>query len=118
MAYVDGFILVVPKKNLARYKKDAQLGRKIWMKHGALDYKENSLDDSNKKYPANSFTALAKAKKDEVVFFSYIVYKNRKHRDSVNKKVMADPAMQPSGPQMPYDQKRFYYGGFKGFVEA
>jgi uncharacterized protein YbaA (DUF1428 family) len=118
MAYVDGFVLVVPKKNMARYRKDAKMGKKVWMKHGALDYKENMLNDSNAEYPSNSFSALVKAKKGEIVFFSYIVYKNRKHRDAVNKKVMADTTMQPSGKGMPYDEKRFFYGGFKPVVEA
>lgn len=115
MAYVDGFVLTVLKENLAAYRKDATLGKKIWMKHGALDYKECMLDDAHPKDVNFTFPKMAKAKPGEVVFFSYIVYKNRKHRDQVNKKVMADPAMndpKQTNRQMPFDMKRFAYGGF------
>lgn len=124
--YVDGFLLVVPKGREAEYKKMAQLGKKIWMKHGALDYKECVGDDLN---PNNdmggpkpkSFDVLAKAKEGDTVWFSFIVFKNRKHRDQVNAKVMNDPAMNASGfdmSNMPMDMKRFSYGGFKVEVGA
>lgn len=38
--YVDGFVLVVPKDKTKEYKKMAEGGRDIWMKHGALGYYE------------------------------------------------------------------------------
>lgn len=96
MSYIDGFLLVVPKKKLKDYKKMAALGGKIWMKHGALQYIEAASDDIKKqKWAKNSFAKAANAKPSDYVFFSFIVFKNKKHRDVVNKKVMSDPAMLP-----------------------
>lgn len=117
--YVDGFVLVVPKKNLAAYRKMASQGGKLWMKHGALDYKECVLDDARPKGVVLTFPAMTKTKPGEVSFFSYITYKSRAHRDAVNAKVMKDPIM--NDPQwkdkpMPFDMKRMAYGGFKVLV--
>jgi alkaline phosphatase len=119
-SYVDGFLLVVPKNKIAEYKKMAVLGKKMWLKHGALDYKECKEDDLQ---PQNipgmkfrSFTDVAKAKSDEAVWFSFIVFKSKKHRDTVNAKVMKemDKEMEKyKDKPMPFDMKRFSYGGFK-----
>jgi uncharacterized protein YbaA (DUF1428 family) len=117
--YVDGFVLPVPKRNTKAYLKMARLGRKVWLDHGALDYKECIADDV-KKGKHTSFPQAVKLKPGEVVWFSWIVYKNRKHRDSVNKKVMKDKrianSMDPK--KMPFDGKRFFWGGFKVKVDA
>src|SRR3989344_8432618 len=120
-SYVDGFLLVVPKGKVAEYKKMAEWGKKLWMKHGALDYKECVGDDI---FPKGSmpgikqlhFPTVIKAKKGETVWFSFIVFKSRKHRDEVNAKVMKDPSMNDAtwkDKPMPMDMKRFAYGGFK-----
>lgn len=119
--YVDGFVLVVPKENFTRYKKMAADGAKMWMKHGALDYKECVIDDAEPQHVFLTFPKMAKAKKDETIWFSYIVYKSRKHRDEVNKKVMSDPAMNDpkwKNFKMPFDMKRFAYGGFKVVING
>jgi uncharacterized protein YbaA (DUF1428 family) len=119
MKYVDGFVVPVPKKSLAAYKKMSQLGAKVWLEHGALDYKECVADDV-KPGKLTSFPQSVMLKRGEVVFFSWIGYKSRKHRDAVNKKVMADPRlaawMDPK--KLPFDGKRMFFGGFKVFVEA
>lgn len=116
--YVDGFLLVVPKKKLAEYKKMAEKGSKVWKKYGALDYKECIADDLRPKWVTFYFDKAIKAKKDEVVIFSYIVYKSRKHRDVVNAKVMKDPIMNdPKQKSMPFDMKRMAYGGFEVLVD-
>jgi alkaline phosphatase len=120
-SYVDGFLLVVPKGKAAEYKKMAEWGKKLWMKHGALDYKECMGDDVTPKGPMPGikqlhFPTVIKAKKGETVWFSFIVFKSRKHRDEVNAKVMKDPAMNDDtwkDKPMPMDMKRFAYGGFK-----
>jgi uncharacterized protein YbaA (DUF1428 family) len=122
--YVDGFVLVVPKRNLAAYRKLATMAGKIWRKHGALDYKECIGDDLTPDMggmTAVTFPKMAKAKAGEVVVFSYIVYKSRAHRDAVNAKVMKDPAMndpQYKDKPMPFDMKRMAWGGFTVLVEA
>jgi uncharacterized protein YbaA (DUF1428 family) len=116
--YVDGFVLPVPKKNIKAYLKMARLGGKVWREHGALDYKECIADDV-KKGKWTSFPRAVKLKPGETVWFSWIVYRNRKHRDSVNKKVMKDKrlAAMMDPKQMPFDGKRFIYGGFSVQVD-
>ena len=120
MRYVDGFVLPVPKKNLAAYKKMARLGAKVWRDHGALEYVECVGDDLAVKMGAG-FLKPTKAKAGETVFFSWIGYKSRAHRDAVNKKVMKDPRlaqMMKKGQPMPFDVKRMQYAGFSVFVDA
>lgn len=122
MAYVDGFLLPLPKKNLAAYKRIAKQAGKLWRQHGALDYKECVGDDLNPKghdgFRPVPFTKAVTLKPGETVVFSYIVFKSRAHRDSVNAKVMADPRMS-EGPQiMPFDPNRMVYGGFNVIVDA
>lgn len=118
--YVDGFVLVVPKNKVAAYRKMARVGYKMWKKYGALNYKECMLDDVKPEWVTLIFPKMAKAKPNETVWFSYIEYKSKKHRDQVNAKVMKDPAMQPSDPnhmdKMPFDMKRMSYGGFKVMI--
>lgn len=116
MAYVDGFLLCVSKKNLKAYKRMASLGKKVWLDHGALDYKE-CVGDSLKIPGMLSFIKVAKPKPGETVIFSWIMYKSKAHRDSVNKKVMKDERLAGFDPgKMPFDMKRMAYGGFKVFV--
>jgi uncharacterized protein YbaA (DUF1428 family) len=117
MEYVDGFLIAVPKKKLAVYKKMAKLGSKVWREHGALDYRECVADDVSWG-KRTSFPRAVKQKPNETVIFSFITYKSRKHRDAVNKKCMADKRfdkfMDPK--KMPFDMKRMIWGGFKTIV--
>ncbi len=119
--YVDGFVLVVPKNKVAEYKKMAQGAEKVWLKYGALDYKECMIEDVKPQMVSLTFPMLIKAKKNETVWFSYITYKSRKHRDEVNKKVMKEMDEQMAkykDKEMPFDMKRFSYGGFEVIVGA
>jgi len=115
--YVDGFVLVVPKKNLAAYKKLATAAGKVWIEHGALDYRECAGEDLNIKM-GTPFPKLAKTKQGETVVFAWITYKSRKHRDTVNAKVMKDKRIQCDPNNMPFDIKRMSYGGFETLVSA
>ena len=117
--YVDGFVLPIPKKNRAAYIKMARTAGKVWREHGALDYKECIANDV-KPGKWTSFPQSVKLKKNEVVWFSYIVYKNRKHRDRVLKKAMNDKRLAGmSDPKkLPFDGKRMIYGGFEVVVDA
>lgn len=117
--YVDGFVMMIPKKNITAYKKLASDAGKIWMKHGALSYRECVIDDAKSPKPVMSFLQLAKPTKNEVVLFSYIEFKSKKHRDQVNAKVMKDmdKGMEKyKDKPMPFDTKRMAYGGFKTIV--
>lgn len=116
MTYVDGFIVPVPKKKVAAYKKIATLAGKIWMEHGALSYVEAVADDV-KPGKWTSFPQSVKLKKGEVVIFAYITYKSRKSRDAVMKKVMSDKRLKMDMSMMPFDGKRMIFGGFKAIVE-
>lgn len=114
MSYVDGFLIPVPKKNLAAYFKIAKKAGKIWREHGALQYFECAGDDLATGDVCCSFTDTLKLKPGETAVFSWILYKSRAHRDRVNKKVMADPRIAAMGnAKMPFDPKRMNYGGFK-----
>ncbi|TSC84275.1 MAG: hypothetical protein G01um101413_570 [Parcubacteria group bacterium Gr01-1014_13] len=119
--YVDGFVLVVPKKKVAAYRKMAQEGSRIWKKYGALEYKECVGDDLSPNMggmPALTFPKMIKLKKGETVWFSFVTYKSRAHRDQVNKKVMAEMDKKyKDAPPMPFDMKRMAYGGFKVIVD-
>jgi uncharacterized protein YbaA (DUF1428 family) len=119
MAYVDGFVLPVPQKNVDAYRRMARKAGKIWREHGALEYRECVGDDLDVKM-AMSFTKGIKLKPGETVVFAWIVYKSRAHRDRVNAKVMQDPRLGGSmDPKtMPFDFKRMIYGGFKVLVDA
>jgi uncharacterized protein YbaA (DUF1428 family) len=117
MSYVDGFVLAVPKKNLKAYRRMAMLGKKAWLKHGAVDYKECAGDDLKAKM-GTPFTGMMKLKPGETVVFAYIVFKSRAHRDRVNAKVIKEmEAMGGMPKEMPFDMKRMVYGGFKTIVE-
>ncbi len=119
MSYVDGFIVPVPSKNLVAYKKMSRLMGKIWREYGALEFRECIADDVKPgKY--TSFPQSVKLKPGEVVMFSWIVYKSRKQRDSINAKAMQDPRlakiMDPT--KMPFDGKRMFWGGFKVMIDV
>src|SRR5262245_28524346 len=116
-AYVDGFVLPVPKKNVATYRRIALQAGKIWREHGALEYRECVGDDLATKMGL-SFPRGIKTKPSETVVFSWITYKSRAHRDRVNAKVMKDPRMaKMMKVKMPFDVKRMLYGGFSVLVD-
>jgi uncharacterized protein YbaA (DUF1428 family) len=118
MAYVDGFVVPVPKKGLDAYRRLARKAGKVWREHGALDFKECVADDV-KKGKWTSFPRSVKLKPSETVVFSWIAYKSRAHRDKVNAKVMKDPRIAGMDMKsMPFDAKRMIYGGFKVMVDA
>jgi uncharacterized protein YbaA (DUF1428 family) len=123
--YVDGFVLIVPKNKQAEYKKMAAEGAKMWKKFGALEYMECVGEDLVPKAMGGmkplGFTKMAKAKPNETVWFSFIVYKSKKHRDGVNAKVMKEMEKQMEGQKdmsMPFDMKKMATGGFEVAVEA
>lgn len=119
--YVDGFVLVVPKKKRAAYKKMAKEGKQMWLSLGALDYKECLLDDAKPEWVTFTFPKMAKAKKGDEVWFSYITYRNKKQRDKIKKQVdarMAEEYKDAKMSDMPFDMKRMAFGGFNVVVGA
>ena len=117
MSYVDGFLLAVPKKNLAAYRKMSANAGRVWREHGAVQYIEAAGDDVAAKFGL-PFPKLMKLKKGEMPVFSFIVFKSRAHLDRVNAKVMKDPRLDMDPKKMPFDMKRMSYGGFEVIVDA
>lgn len=123
--YVDGFVLVVPKGKEAEYEEMAKMGRDSWMKHGALQYFECRGDDLKQQemgdLKSRAFAEMAGANNDENVWFSFIVFNSKEHRDEVNKKVMDEMSEAYSDQtsfEMPNDMKKMAYGGFEVAVEG
>jgi uncharacterized protein YbaA (DUF1428 family) len=118
MSYVDGFVLPVPRRKLAAYRRMAKHAGKIWMEFGAQQYVESVADDV-KPGKWTSFPQSVKLKKGEVVVFSFVVYKSRKQRDRIMKKIMVEPRFEKymDPKNMPFDGKRMFWGGFKTIVE-
>jgi uncharacterized protein YbaA (DUF1428 family) len=121
--YVDGFVLVVPKGKEAEYQKMAEMGRDSWMKHGALQYFECKGDDLKQQemgdMKSRAFQEMAGATADDNVWFSFIVFESKEHRDEVNKKVMDEMnEMDPADFDMPNDMQKMAYGGFEVAVEG
>ena len=119
--FVDGFVLPLPRKNLARYRRLARVAAKVWRDHGALQYVECVADQLTSKHEGKTFTSLfpklAKVKKGEMVVFSWIVYKSKSDQKRIMKKVMADPRLS-NFKDMPFDMSRMAWAGFKPIVEA
>jgi len=116
--YVDGYVLPLPEENLPAYRRMAQEAGKVWRKHGALDYKECVGDDLHPEGFAFPFTKAVKLKPGEIVIFSYVVFKSKAHRNSVNAKVMKEMMEKFKDKPMPFDMKRMMYGGFKIIVDV
>jgi uncharacterized protein YbaA (DUF1428 family) len=123
--YVDGFVLVVPKGKETEYEKMAKMGRDSWMKHGALQYFECRGDDLKQQEmgdeKSRAFAEMTGASDDENVWFSFIIFNSKEHRDEVNKKVMdemSETFKDKADFEMPVDMKRMAYGGFEVAIEG
>jgi uncharacterized protein YbaA (DUF1428 family) len=120
MRYVDGFVFVVKKKNIQKYRKIADKAGKLWKKHGALEYVECVGDDMKPEMITLTFPKLTKAKPDEVVCFSFIIYKTKADRNKINKKVMKDMEREfpeHSAKDMPFDVRKMSFAGFRSIVD-
>src|SRR5690606_8926347 len=104
------------KKNVPEYRKISRKAGKIWIEHGALEYRECVADDIDINFGL-PFPKLLKLGKNETAIFSWIVYKSSKHRDQVNAKVMQDPRLTATPETVPFDSKRMTYGGFQMLID-
>jgi uncharacterized protein YbaA (DUF1428 family) len=116
MPYVDGFVVPVPLANREAYLKLATQAAALFKEHGATQVVECWGDDIPEG-KETSFPLAVKRGPDETVVLSWVVWPSREARDEGNKKVMADPRMQPSA-DMPFDGKRLIYGGFEILLES
>ena len=123
--YIDGFVLVVPKDKAEEYKKMTEEGRDSWIRHGALEYFECRNDDLKQQEmgadKSRSFSEMAGADENQDVWFSFIVFESKEHRDEVNQKAMKEmdeSYSEQSGFVSPFDMTKMAYGGFEVVVEA
>lgn len=123
--YVDGFVLVVPKGKSEEYRKMAEDGRDSWMKHGALGYFECKGDDLKQKETGSdqlrSFEEMSGAENGDDVWFSFIVFESKQHRDEVNKRVydeMNEVYAEHNEFVSPFNMSQMVYGGFEVLVEG
>jgi uncharacterized protein YbaA (DUF1428 family) len=122
MAYVDGFLLPLPKRKLQAYRRIAKAAGRIWLKYGALEYRECAGDSFTSEWGGKTHKSLfpktVRAKPGETVVFSWIVFKSKADRDRVNARVMKDRRMaKMMAIPMPFDMKRMAYAGFKVVVD-
>jgi uncharacterized protein YbaA (DUF1428 family) len=118
MAYMDGFVIPVPKGNKQRYKDVAAMAAPIFIEHGATRVVECWGDDI-KPGKVNDFRTAVIAEEAEDVVFSWVEWPDKATRDAGSAKVMADPRMQPKeGEEMPFSGARLIYGGFEVLLDA
>jgi uncharacterized protein YbaA (DUF1428 family) len=115
--YVDGFVLPIPRKSEEAYRRIARRAAKVWLEHGALEYRECIGDDLDVKMDS-TFPRQLKVGRGETVVFAWIAFRSRAHRDRVNARVMKDPRMDVDPKDMPFDVKRILYGGFRVLVDG
>ena len=118
MAYVDGFVVPLPRKNVEQYKQMSVRMAQVWREHGALQFRE-CIGDDVKPGKLTSFPQAVNLEPDEVCVFSWIVYESRAARDAINDKAMKDPRMADmmKPESMPFDGKRMIYGGFEMMID-
>ena len=114
--YADVYLLPIAEDKVDDYKKIAKKAGKVFIKHGALRYREYVLSDP-KAEGIIPFPKALKLKPGETVIYAAVEFKSEAHRNSAMKKIMADPEMDPGDKPVPFDYRRMVYGGFKVIVD-
>jgi uncharacterized protein YbaA (DUF1428 family) len=115
MAYIDGFVIAVPKANKDKFVEHAKTGDSVFLELGATRVQECWGDDvpTGK---VTDFQRAVQAKDDEAVVFSWVEWPDKKTRDAAMAKMdelmKTDPRMNPETNPMPFDGKRMIFGGF------
>jgi uncharacterized protein YbaA (DUF1428 family) len=118
--YADVYLLPIREENIVAYKKLASAAGKLFVKNGALKYREYVASDLNTE-GVIPFPKVVKLKAGETIVYAQVEFNSEAHRNKVMKKVMADPemtAIMPKKGEKPiFDYKRMVYGGFKILVD-
>ena len=116
--YADVYLLPILEENIPAYKKLATMAGKLFVKHGALKYREYVASDLNVQ-DVVPFPKRIKLKPGETLIYAAVEFKSEAHRNKAMKAIMADPAMNSmmEGKKPPFDYKRMVYGGFKILVD-
>ncbi len=119
--YADVYLLPIQEENIPAYKKLATSAGKLFVKNGALKYREYVASDLNTEDVIPFPKVVVKLKPGETLIYASVEFSSEAHRNKVMKKVMADPemaAMMPEKGEKPiFDYKRMVYGGFKVLVD-
>ena len=116
--YVDGFVIPIPRKNIAAYRRMATLASRVWMDHGALEYFECVGEDLAVPF-GKPFTKQIRLARGETVIFAWIVFPSKARRNRINAAVMKDPRLAGMDmKKMPFDVRKMVYGGFDVLVES
>jgi uncharacterized protein YbaA (DUF1428 family) len=117
--YADVYLLPISEENVPAYKKLAAAAGKLFVKHGALKYREYVASDLNVE-DVVPFTKIIKLKPGETIIYAAVEFSSEAQRNKAMKKIMADPEMEalmPKDKKPPFDYKRMVYGGFKVLVD-
>jgi uncharacterized protein YbaA (DUF1428 family) len=120
MAYIDGFVIAVPKENRQKFIDHATTADGMFIEMGATRILECWGDDVPEG-KTTDFRMAVKATEDEDVIFSWIEWPDKETRDKAYAIMMdpdfKDPRMDQERNPMPFDGKRMIWGGFKSFVD-
>lgn len=115
MAYVEGFVVAVPKEKKEAYRAHAAKAASMLREFGATRVVEAWGDDVPDG-KVTDFNRAVQAKPGEVVVFSWIEYPNKAARESAQQRFMNDPRMKEMS-QMPFDGQRMIFGGFETILD-
>lgn len=117
--YADVYLLPILEENIPAYKKLAGKAGKVFMKHGALRYREYVASDLNVE-GVIPFTKPIKLKEGETIVYAAVEFASEAKRNKAMKAIMNDPEMaaicDPADKPL-FNYKRMVYGGFKVLVD-
>lgn len=116
--YVDVYVLPIAEENVAAYKKIANAAGKVFIKHGALRYREYVGSDLASEHGMVTYPQMAKAKAGETIIYAAVEFKSEAHRNKTMNAIFNDPELGAMMGDKPlFDYKRMAYGGFKILVD-
>ena len=93
--YADVYLLPIAEDKVDEYKKIAKKAGKVFIKHGALKYREYVLSDP-KADGVIPFPKSLKLKPAETLIYAAVEFKSEAHRNATMKKIFADPELIPA----------------------
>jgi len=116
--YVDVYLLPIPAANIPAYKKVATKAGKLFLKHGALRYREYAASDLKVEDCIVPFPSAVPLKDGETLVYAAVEFKSESHRSRAMKSIFNDPALTAiMGDKPLFDYERMVYGGFKVIVD-
>lgn len=115
--FVDVYLLPIKEENLPAYKKLATAAGRVFIRNGAIRYREYVAADLNNDLCV-PFPKRIKLVDGETIIYAAVEFKSEAHRNRVMKKLHKDPELAAVMPEkLPFDPKRMVYGGFSVLVD-